>query len=81
MDGNKFGLWKKWFWVGIVVSIVNIITGLVYGIALAMEKEYRKEGYIIIVFAIAWFALSALVIVPVLYSSGLLPHYQLTVVK
>ena len=49
---TRFKLWSKWFWIGIVVSIPSVVAGLVYGIALVLEKSRRKEGIIIIAFAI-----------------------------
>lgn len=69
---DKFKLWKKWFWIGIVVSILNLIGGLVYGIALAIEKEHRREGLIIIAFVIIWASLIFFLVNPWIVRSGLL---------
>ncbi len=46
--GDKFKLWEKWFWVGIIVALLNSTAGLVFGIALLTEKKYRREGWIIV---------------------------------
>lgn len=51
---DKFKLGKKWFWIGIIVAVLNGFAGLIYGIALAVEKERRKEGLIIAVLSIIW---------------------------
>ena len=80
VSNNRFGMWKKWFWIGIVISIVNALTGLIYGIALAMEKDSRKEGIVIIVFAVIWFVIW-LMTLPMLTKLGILPQYQLVQVK
>lgn len=80
-SNSQFGLWRKWFWIGVVVAISNVAGGLVYGIALTLEKDRKKEGIIIAVIAIAWFIFSAFVLGPWLVSSGILPHYILTKVK
>ena len=69
---DKFKLFKKWFWIGIVVGFLNMLAGLVYGIALVMEPEHRKEGLIIV----AWSVISFMVIfyiVSNIENSGLLP--------
>ncbi len=59
---DKFQLFGKWFWVGVVMGFLNSIAGLVYGIALVIEKEHRREGAIII----AWTVLVAVVMTIVL---------------
>ncbi len=61
---DKFKLWEKWFWIGIVVAVFNVVGGLIYGIALLTEKKHRKEGLTIIIFSIIWGAVKLLVIVP-----------------
>jgi len=76
-SNSQFGLWKKWFWIGIVVAIFNIITGLVYGIALVLEKDKRKEGIIIIVITIVWFIFVNYFLAPWLINAGILPHMLL----
>ena len=74
---DKFKLGKKWFWIGIIISIFNIVGGLVYGIVLLLEKNHRKEGIIIIAWAIIWTLFSFFVIGPYLVKSGLLPQFQI----
>jgi ABC-type spermidine/putrescine transport system permease subunit I len=83
-SNSQFGLWKKWFWMGIVATILSPIVGLVYGIALATEQDRKKEGLIIIVIAVIWLALVvffAFFLGPWLVRSGTVPHYQLILVK
>ena len=62
MPEDKFRLYKKWFWIGIAVGFLNVLAGMIYGIALALEKEHRKEGIIII----AWSILVSLFVFSVL---------------
>ncbi len=61
-NNDKFRLFGKWFWIGIVVGFLNSIAGLIYGIALVTEKEYRREGAIIV----AWTVLVAVLMTIVL---------------
>ncbi|MFA6278845.1 MAG: hypothetical protein WCS97_01120 [Candidatus Paceibacterota bacterium] len=75
---SQFGLWRKWFWIGIVAAISNVAVGLIYGIALALEKDRRKEGILIAIFAVAWFIAATLWIGPWLQGKGILPHYIIT---
>ncbi len=49
---DKFKLFKKWFWIGILTAVVNFTAGLLYGVALVVEEEHRKEGTIIIIWSI-----------------------------
>lgn len=61
---DNFKLYKKWFWIGVVIGFLNVVAGLVYGIALAMEKEHRKEGLIISAWSLLSFLFIFLVIAP-----------------
>lgn len=61
---DKFKLWKKWFWVGIIVGFFNFLAGLVYGIALIIEPEHRKEGIIITAWSFLMFILIFAVVSP-----------------
>ena len=74
---DQFALFRKWFWIGIVMSLFNVAAGLVYGVAVLMDKEHRKEGAIIIAFALIWFFFAAYVLGPWLIKSGILPNYKL----
>jgi len=69
---EKFGLGKKWFWIGIVCGF-HIGFGLIYGISLAFEKKFRKEAIIIIAWTIVWFVLQSQLLVPFLQTRGLYP--------
>lgn len=73
---DKFKLGKKWFWIGIIIAIFNVAAGLIYGIALAIEKDHRKEGLIIVAWAIIWASIIYFVIAPYLVESGLLPKFK-----
>lgn len=70
-SNDKFKLWKKWFWIGVVLAILNSAGGLIFGITLALEKAHRKEGLIIVAIAIAWMFVIFYVISPWITSSGL----------
>ncbi len=50
---DKFKLGKKWFWIGVAIALFNVLSGLVFGTALMLEKKYRREGLIIILVAVA----------------------------
>ena len=78
---EQFGLYKKWFWIGIAMSLFNVVGGLVYGIAVLMDKETRKEGGILIAIALIWFFFAEYVLGPCLIKSGILPQYRLLKVK
>ena len=54
---DKFSFWQKWFWVGIVVSVFSAPAGLVYGLALLVEPEHRKEGLAITAWSLVWTAI------------------------
>jgi hypothetical protein len=54
---DKFKLLGKWFWIGIIIGFLNPVAGVIFGLALAFEKEHRKEGTIITLFALACFTL------------------------
>ena len=77
MDTDKFKFPKKWFWIGVVVSYLNLFAGLIYGIALLVEKEHRKEGVIIIILTIIFVLFGFFVIGPWIVKMGWLPKLQL----
>ena len=51
---DRFKIGRKWFGIGIVVAFFNAAAGLIFGIALVVEKEHRREGLILIVFSVVW---------------------------
>lgn len=73
---DKFKLYKKWFWIGIIAGFMNPVLGLIYGIALLIEKDHRKEGGIIIAWTIVWTIISFYLGVW-LVQHGYLPSYQI----
>ncbi len=73
---DKFKLGKKWFWIGMVVAFLNVVVGLIYGIALAIEKNHRKEGLIIISWSIVWALIGFFIIGPWLIESGIVPQFE-----
>ncbi len=81
ISNGRFALGKKWFWIGIVMSLLNVAAGLIYGIALAIEKNHRKEGLIIIAFSIVWLFVSLYWVGPLVMKIGWLPHYQVLKIK
>lgn len=72
---GKFSFGKKWFCIGIAVGLFSLFPGLIYGIALILEKEYRKEGAIIIASSIIWKILLYVFILPILAKSDFFPFY------
>lgn len=46
---DRFKLGKKWFWIGVILSLLQPLAGLVFAIALVLEKDHRKEGGILII--------------------------------
>lgn len=63
---DNFKLWKKWFWIGIIVGSLNSIAGFVYSIAMIVEPEHRKEGLIILGWTVLSFILLLLIVGPTL---------------
>lgn len=76
VETNKFKLGKKWFWIGIAVAFFNVVGGLIYGVTLALEKEHRNEGLIIIGFSIVWGIIKTFVIMPWYFQSDLFLKIQ-----
>lgn len=57
-----------------VAGLMNSVVGLIYGIALAMEAEHRKEGAVIIVWSVVAFGITFLV-ATWLQSKGIIPTF------
>ena len=56
----------------------NIVAGLVYGITFLIEKDHRKEGLVVMAWAIIWALIGIFVIGPYLtIKLGLLPKFQI----
>jgi len=72
---DRFKLGKKWFWIGFVVCL-NPVLGLVYSIALLVEKDHRKEGTILLIWTIVW-AIISYCLSFYLAKTGILPKYRL----
>jgi len=49
---DKFKLGKKWFWLGIIIAILNPLAGLVFALFLLFEKKFKKESLIILITAV-----------------------------
>lgn len=69
-----FTLGKKWFWVALAAALFSAAAGLIFGISLLTEKNRRKEGIILIVFAIVCYLAKNLWLYPWLMSSGVMPY-------
>jgi hypothetical protein len=66
---------RKWFWLGIIITIVNpIFAGLILGLAFWTEPEMKKEAKIILVVAIVWGIIYSY-LVNWLTARGYLPTY------
>ena len=67
---------KKWYWVSLVITIINpILAGLVLGVFFMSEPEFKKEGRIILAIAIIWGLILGylqLKLLPVLIKQGLI---------
>lgn len=48
-------IFKKWFWLGATISILNGAAGLLMGLALMTESDKRKQGIAVIIWAILFF--------------------------
>ena len=67
---------KKWFWIGIITATFNSFAGVIYGVALFREKEYQKEGGMIVGWAIVWFLTLTFILIPFLVKNGYFPQYK-----
>ncbi|MFH1366146.1 MAG: hypothetical protein ABIG99_02060 [Patescibacteria group bacterium] len=81
ISNDNFKLWTKWFWIGIIIALANLVLGLIYGLALVIEKDKRKEGIIIIAFSVIWIIFASNFLLPWLSNAGILPHYQLLQIR
>lgn len=45
---------KKWFWLGIAISLISPISGFILAIAFWTEPDLKKAGRTILIFAIVW---------------------------
>ncbi|MBL7155130.1 MAG: hypothetical protein ISS88_01325 [Candidatus Portnoybacteria bacterium] len=64
---------KKWFWLGIIIALLNpIFSGLIIGLAFWTEPELKKEAKIILAIAVIW-GIIALYLVRWLVAQGYLP--------
>ncbi len=53
---------KKWFWIGIVITIMNQTAGVIYGVALLLEPPYKREGRIILVWNVVYWLLKIIIL-------------------
>ena len=82
LDNNDTGKKKitfssrqKWFWLAIVITIINpIFAGLILGLALLTEPEAKKEARTILALAIIW-GVIYYYLVNWLTTQGYLPAY------
>ncbi|MBU6141932.1 hypothetical protein KGO95_02315 [Patescibacteria group bacterium] len=49
---DKFTLFHKWFWVGLLVATIGGFSGIIFGLALLAEPEHRKEGWILTIWSL-----------------------------
>lgn len=66
---------KKWFWIGIIIATMHWVAGLVYGIALLREKDYKTEAWKIIFWSVIR-AMTAYIIYLWLLKKGFAPQGQ-----
>ena len=55
MDTLNF--FKKWFWIGFLVGILNSLAGLIVGTALLFERNKRSQGIAVILWSVFFFLL------------------------
>ena len=55
---SKFAVGKKWYTIGLVITIISPLAGFVYGIALTLEPGRGKEGKIIMMVSAAMTAIT-----------------------
>lgn len=47
---------KKWFWVGMLIALLNpVFGGIIVGIAMLTEPNLKKQGKLTIVLSVIWF--------------------------
>ena len=71
---DLFKMSKKGFWVGMGVGLFSLLAGLTFGISLVIEKEYRKEGLLVIIFSLLCFFIKIFIFIPWMMSLGILPQ-------
>jgi len=54
---NIFKPFRKWFWVGFFVGILNSVAGLIVGAALLFERDKRPQGVAVILWSVFFFLL------------------------
>lgn len=60
---NSINVSKKWFWVGLLIALLNpIFSGLIIGSFYLTEPSLKKYGRIILAAAIIWGAVSFLLL-------------------
>lgn len=57
-NNSQFAVGKKWFTIGLVITIISPLAGFVYGIALSLEPGRGKEGRIIMIASAAMTAIT-----------------------
>ena len=67
---------KKWFWIGIIIATMNWVAGLVYGIALLREKDYKKEAWKIIFWSIVRAMIAYIIYIWLLKRGVVIPREQ-----
>lgn len=77
ISNSRFNFRSKWFWIGVLIGFFGLIGGLAFGIALAVEKENRKEGLALILISLIFFVLKTFVLAPWMAELGYLPQYQI----
>jgi len=57
MDNNSssiFSFDRKWLLIGIVITLVSPISGLILGITFWTEPKLKKEAKVVIVLSVIW---------------------------
>jgi len=63
---------KKWFWLAVAIALISPVSGVVLAVAFWTEKNFKKQGKIILVLSIIW-GIIFLYLTDWLISRGYLP--------
>lgn len=53
---------RLFFWAVIIAILNPILSGLILGVVMASEPDFRKEGRVVILFSIAWGIIALLLV-------------------
>lgn len=66
---------KKWFNIGLIITFLSPLAGIVLAVAFLTEENFKKEGKIILLIAFFWL-ITTIFLIFWLVDKGYLPQYQ-----